>query len=111
MNNHTLLKIANVSGWLLLLILIFYFISGYALVQEYGFDRLMHNYSAWTLHKYMTIPFLIFLVLHIVPYYVVKNQVKRLLAIVGIILVLSVSGAFAIDNILIKGDKPPARQE
>ncbi|HSA05654.1 MAG TPA: hypothetical protein P5556_00585 [Candidatus Gastranaerophilales bacterium] len=111
MTKKNLLKIAKISGWLLLLLIIFYFISGYAMVKEYGFEHLMHKSSAWALHKYMAIPFLIFLVLHIVPYYVVRKQVKRLFAIVGIILLLSVSGAFAIDNILIKKDKPPTRQE
>lgn len=106
-----LLKIANISGWLLLLMTIFYFISGYAMLHEYGFDHLMHKSSAWALHKYMSALFITFLVLHIVPYYIVRKQIKKLLVIFFGIAIFSLLCAFAIDTMLNAEAKPYVKIE
>jgi uncharacterized BrkB/YihY/UPF0761 family membrane protein len=57
----------KISGWILLLMIIIYFVSGYALVREYGFDRLMSHKDAWKWHNLLTIPFFIALFIHIFP--------------------------------------------
>ena len=100
MNNKTLLKIAHIAGWVLLIIILFYLISGYAMVKEYGLEHLMHRKSAWSMHKLLAIPLIAALVLHIVPYYIVRKQVKRLLVITGIIIAVSVLGAFLYAHLL-----------
>lgn len=97
MKNKHLLKIADISGWLLLVILILYFISGYAIVHKYGMEYLMNNEHAWFWHQYLTIPFFIFLFLHIIPYYYVRKQIKKLAVILIIVFALPVLGVLAIN--------------
>lgn len=94
-----LLKIANFSGWALLVMLVLYFTSGYAIVHKYGMDALMDGAQAWFWHKYLTIPFFIFLFLHIVPYYVLKKQVKRFLIILFTCIALPVVAVITVDKI------------
>lgn len=98
MSNKNLIKIAAASGWLLLAMLILYFISGYAMVQKYGMDTIMARPQALFWHKYLTIPFFVFLVLHIAPYYIVRKQVKRLLLISGLLIALSVFGVYTVNK-------------
>lgn len=109
MNNKNLLKIANISGWLLLIILILYFISGYSMVHKYGMDVLMSKSQAWSWHTYLALPFLVFLLLHIVPHYVVRKQVKRLLIILSIVITLPVLSVLAIDKFQEPEAKPPVK--
>jgi len=73
--DKTLYKSVKISGWLLLLMLIVYFVSGYALVKEYGFDRLMSHKNAWKWHSMLALPFLTVLLLHIFPsfYFAAKD--------------------------------------
>jgi len=98
-SNKTLLKIAEFSGWMLLVMLILYFISGYAMVREYGMDALMTKHRAWIWHKYLAVPFLIFLFLHIVPYYVVRKQIKKFLILLSVVIILPVVGIYAINQV------------
>ncbi len=111
MSNKNLLKIANISGWILLIILLLYFISGYAMVRQYGMDALMTRPHAWFWHKYLTVPFLIFLVLHIVPYYIVRKQIKRFLIILSIVIAVPVIGVYAVNEVYKESNiNPPARK-
>lgn len=100
MKPKNLYKLANFSGWALLVILILYFISGYAMVHKYGMDYIMSNSHAWVWHKYLTIPFFVFLFLHIVPYYVVREQVKKLCIILALVFAIPALGVFAIDKVI-----------
>ena len=108
MKPKMLYKIANISGWLLLVMLILYFISGYAMVHKYGMEGLMNASHAKNWHTYLALPFLIFLFLHIVPYYVVRKQVKKLLITFLVVFSLPVLGVFAINKFQPKEVKPPA---
>lgn len=109
MKPKNLLKIANISGWILLIILIFYFISGYAVAHKYGMDALMSKPQAWAWHKNLAAPFFVFLLLHIVPYYIVKKQVKRLIIILSIVIALPVMSVLAINKFQKPEAKPPAK--
>jgi len=111
MNNKNLLKIANISGWLLLIMLILYFISGYSMVHKYGMNHIMNNSQAHYWHGILAFPFLIFLILHIVPYYYVKKQIKRLLIILSIIISLPVLSVLAINKFQKPAVKPPVKSE
>jgi len=77
--NFILYRCMRISGWVLLLMIIVYFISGYALVEKYGFEKLMAHKNAWYWHSIMTIPFLIALFLHIFPvfYFAIKKDPKN----------------------------------
>lgn len=97
-----LYKIADISGWILLALLVLYFISGYAMVHKYGMQYLMNNAHAWSWHRYLTIPFFIFLVLHIVPYYVVRKQLKKMFVISSIVVLLPVLGVYGINTLQVK---------
>lgn len=72
-------KCVRISGWLLFVMIIIYFISGYALVHEHGFDKLLARKYARMLHCVMDIPFLILLVMHVFPniYFRVKRFFKK----------------------------------
>jgi len=111
MKTKNLLKIANISGWMLLIILILYFISGYSMAHKYGMDVIMSNSQAWSWHTYLALPFLIFLLLHIVPHYVVRKQIKRLLIILSIVIALPVLSVLAIDKFQKPEVKPPVKSE
>jgi hypothetical protein len=77
--NVILHKCAIISGWILLVMIIIFFISGYALVHEYGFDRLMNHKTAWHWHSTLAIPFLILLFLHVFPaiYFKIRKILKK----------------------------------
>lgn len=111
MSNKTLLKIAGISGWALLAMLVLYFISGYAMVHRYGMDALMNKSQAWFWHKCLTVPFFVFLALHIAPYYIVRKQVKRLLLISAIVLALPVLGVYAVNELQKQEAKPSETQQ
>ena len=104
-------KIANFSGWILLSLLVFYFVSGYAIVHKYGMDSLMNNSQAWFWHKYLTIPFFVFLLLHIVPYFVVRKQVKKLLLFFLIAVAVPILSAVAIEKTQPTKEKPQVKTE
>lgn len=71
-----LFKLAKISGWMLLIILFLYFVSGYAMVHEFGMDKVLHRHQAYVLHKILAIPFLVCLILHIMPYQFLKSHKK-----------------------------------
>ena len=106
-----LLKIADISGWILLALLVFYFASGYSMVKKYGMDSIMSNSQALFWHKYLAVPFLIFLFLHILPYFIVRKQVKKFLLILSIVVAMPLVSALAVDKIRIPEAKPPIKSE
>lgn len=73
--NVFLHKCTEISGWVLLVMILGFFISGYALVHEYGFDRLMSHKTAFKWHSLLAIPFLAVLILHVFPpiYFKIKK--------------------------------------
>lgn len=98
MNNKILYKIANISGWILLVILCLYFISGYAMVREYGMDALLSRKNAHVCHEILALPFFIALILHVVPYYMIKKQLKRLFITFILVLLIPFVGVLAVNK-------------
>lgn len=47
---YYVVKAVRISGWVLLILMVVYICSGYALTGEYGFDRLMSPTAAEVLH-------------------------------------------------------------
>jgi hypothetical protein len=99
MKNKTLMKIADISGWLLLIVLVLYFISGYAMVREYGMNHLMSRHGARELHESLAVLFLLFLSLHVVPYYYVRKKLKRMAIILLVVLILPALGVLAVNKL------------
>lgn len=98
MKNRTYTKIGDISGWLLLVVLVLYFISGYALVHKYGMGTFMNSQSASWLHNSLTALFFAFLLLHIVPYYYVRKKIKRMMAILLMVFILPAFGVFVVSK-------------
>jgi UPF0716 family protein affecting phage T7 exclusion len=114
MKNKILMKISSISGWLLLAVLVLYFISGYAMVREYGMNHLMSRRSASSMHGSLAALFFALLALHIVPYYYVRKRLKRMVILLLIVFILPVLGVYAVNKIQkqnISGAKPPAQVE
>jgi len=51
-----LIKTVRISGWFLLVLLILFIVSGYAMCGEFGFDKLVDSHAAETLHKSIDVP-------------------------------------------------------
>lgn len=66
------IKIRKLTNWLLLIMTILYFVSGFALVRDFGFEHIMSRHVALFLHKNMAFPFLILLLIHISPMFKIK---------------------------------------
>jgi hypothetical protein len=49
--NYYLVKTARVSGWLLFLLVLLYIVTGFALCGEFGFDRMIGEQPALSIHK------------------------------------------------------------
>lgn len=74
MNKHIFNKIIS---YMLLILLIMYFVSGFAMTHQFGFDRILSRHLAHTIHLKMTIPFFILIFLHI--FTSVKTDIKRII--------------------------------
>lgn len=114
MKNKTLIKIADMAGWALLVVLVLYFISGYAMVREYGMDHLMEMKSASNLHGSLAALFFTFLTLHITPYYYVRKKLKRMVVLLLIVFLLPVLGVYAVNQLHkqdTKGVQPQVQKE
>ena len=59
-----LLKTARTSGWVLLFLVGLFLFTGYALSGKYGFDRIMGEQAALTVHKIFDWPLIVFFVVH-----------------------------------------------
>jgi hypothetical protein len=62
--NYWLIKISRVSGYLLLILIVTYFITGYSMTGMYGMNRVIQKNFASYLHLNLHIPFIILLILH-----------------------------------------------
>lgn len=86
------------------MVLVLYFISGYAMVREYGMDSVMNRQSASWLHSSLTALFFGFLFLHIVPYYYVRKKLKRMTAILLAVFMLPLLGIFTVNKMHVAGN-------
>ena len=62
-----LVKIVRISGWLLLLLMVAYLATGYALCGKYAFGRLIEAQQALTFHKMLDWPLIVLLLAHCLP--------------------------------------------
>ena len=62
--NRFLLKTARTSGWVLLVLVGLFIVTGYALGGKYGFDELLGAQTALTIHRVFDIPLVVFFLLH-----------------------------------------------
>ncbi|HOW65033.1 MAG TPA: hypothetical protein P5186_14585 [Candidatus Paceibacterota bacterium] len=61
------LKTVRWSGWLLLLIVLFFFLTGYIMSGRFELDRLLDEKTALALHKLLHMPLMLLMVVHTVP--------------------------------------------
>ena len=66
----------KIVSYLLLVMLVMYFITGFAMTRQFGFDHIMSRHLAHTIHLNMTIPFVILIILHVFIY--IKSDIKKL---------------------------------
>lgn len=55
--NHYVIKTARVSGWLLLVFVLAYLITGYALCGKFGIEKKIDANTALRIHKMIDWPF------------------------------------------------------
>ena len=65
MNKKTLLTISKISAWILLVLVIIYFITGFSMTGRFGFKVVNPN-TAFTIHSVLAIPLLIIILIHAV---------------------------------------------
>lgn len=106
MNNKNLFKIAKISGWMLIIVLVLYFISGYAMIHKYGMDVLMTRSQAHSWHNYLAIPLLTLLLLHIAPYYYTRKRLKRLMVLLFLVIIIPALSVLAINKLQKTESKP-----
>ena len=59
-----MIKLLRISSWPLLLLLLFYLGSGFAMSGRYGFGLLLDEKTALGLHKLLRVPLLVVLPVH-----------------------------------------------
>jgi succinate dehydrogenase/fumarate reductase cytochrome b subunit len=62
--NYYLMKVVRTSGWLLLLLMILYILTGFALCGEYGFNDVIDYQAALNLHKLFEWPLVAIFLAH-----------------------------------------------
>jgi lipid-binding SYLF domain-containing protein len=62
--NYIFIKVLRVAGWLLVVLVIAYLVTGFAMSGEYGFGRLMHADTAKWWHRILHTPLLVVVVAH-----------------------------------------------
>jgi len=62
--NYYLVKTARVSGWLLFLLVLLYIVTGFALCGEFGFDWMIGEQPALSIHKIFEWPLVATFVTH-----------------------------------------------
>jgi hypothetical protein len=65
--NFTLLRIVRWSSWPLLPVLAGFLITGYAMAGQGGFNHLLDERSALTLHRMLHWPLIVLVLVHSVP--------------------------------------------
>ena len=59
-----LVKLSRVSAWLLLLLMLLYIVTGFALCGKYGVQRLIDTQFALLLHKIFDWPLVVLFLIH-----------------------------------------------
>jgi hypothetical protein len=62
--HYYLLKLARLSGWLLLPLVITYIVTGFAISGEFGMNRWMHAETARGVHRTFEWPLIVLFSLH-----------------------------------------------
>ena len=62
--SYYLVKTARVSGWLLFLLVLLYILTGFALCGEFGFDQIIGEQAALSIHQLFEWPLVATFVLH-----------------------------------------------
>ena len=65
--NLVFLKMIRWSGWLLLLVVIGFLLTGYTMDGRYGFGKLLDEETALTLHRTLHLPLIVLVLAHVVP--------------------------------------------
>lgn len=94
--NKTLFTIVKNTGWLLVVVLALYFISGYSMANSYILTR--HN--ARLIHECLAVPAILLLLTHVISFYVAKKQLKKCLLILSSIVACTLLGVFVMNFIL-----------
>jgi len=63
--NYYLLKLARLSGWLLLPLVLLYIVTGFVLCRKFGFHKLMSLNTARLLHQVFDWPLLVVFGVHV----------------------------------------------
>jgi len=93
MSPRILFKLCQISGWILLFLTILFFISGYGMTKQI----IPVDLATWLHNQILPIPFLIFLILHIL--FPLRNLLRRIpfkiiLATLFLIFIISLAGFF-----------------
>ena len=65
--NLVFLKMIRWSGWLLLLVVMGFLLTGYIMDGRYGFGKLLDEKTALTLHRMLHLPLIILILAHVIP--------------------------------------------
>ena len=65
--HHVLNKIVRISSWPLFLVVILFFLTGYAMSGDYGLGTLIDAKRALAIHKMLHGPLLVLVLLHSLP--------------------------------------------
>ena len=65
--NFVLLKMVRWSGWLLLLVVMLFLLTGYIMDGRYGFGKLLDEKSALTFHRMLHLPLIVLVLAHCLP--------------------------------------------
>ena len=63
--NKILIQIDRICGWLLIPFMILFYISGFALVGKYSFNKLIDPNKAMMLHSVLTMPTFFCFIVHV----------------------------------------------
>ncbi|RLJ00236.1 MAG: hypothetical protein DRP03_01155 [Candidatus Aenigmatarchaeota archaeon] len=77
MKPSTLLRTGRVCGYILLLFILLYLITGFSITGKFGFHKIINKNLALLIHLNMEIPFLIVLILHVFPHLYLRYIKKR----------------------------------
>lgn len=62
--NYYLIKIARITGWLLLFLVLLYILTGFSLCGQYGFHKLINYQVAFEIHRIFEWPLMVIFLAH-----------------------------------------------
>jgi len=65
--NYYLIKTIRVTGWILLVLMPLYIVTGFAMRGDYGFSGLVKPRQALTLHRIFRLPLVAVFLVHALP--------------------------------------------